>query len=89
MTVMGAVPTTISTLLSLPVNADISSLRALYTGGSVLPTELADAFERHTGIALRNILGMTECSGMMTTEPFHAPRTPGSTGLRLPSPKSA
>lgn len=84
MTVMGAVPTTMSTLVSLPVDADIRTLRAVYTGGSVLPTELADAFERGTGVPVRNILGMTECSGMMTTEPFHGPRTPGSTGLRLP-----
>ena len=84
-TAMGAVPTTMSTLVSLPVGAaDISCLRALLTGGSVLPTELADAFERSTGVPVRNILGMTECSGMMTVEPFHGPRTPGSTGLRLP-----
>jgi len=84
MTVLAAVPTTMSALVSLPVDADIRGLRVLYTGGSMLPTELADAFERNTGVPVRNILGMTECSGMMTAEPFHAPRTPGSTGLRLP-----
>ena len=84
-TAMGAVPTTLGTLNALPVgDADITSLRVLLTGGSVLPTELADGFERNTGVPVRNILGMTECSGMLTVEPFHGVRTPGSTGLRLP-----
>jgi fatty-acyl-CoA synthase len=70
-------------LLALPAPCR-TPIRAAYTGGSVLPTELADAFEAHTGIPVRNILGMTECSGMLTVEPFHVPRTPGSTGLPLP-----
>ena len=56
----------------------------MLTGGSPLPTELADAFERHCGVPVRNILGMTECASVVTIEPFHAPRLPGSTGFRLP-----
>ena len=83
-TAVAAVPTTMSTLNSLPVDADISSMRMLLTGGSPLPTELADAFESGVGKPVRNILGMTECSGVVTIEPFCGPRTPNSTGLRLP-----
>jgi fatty-acyl-CoA synthase len=83
MTILSVVPTLLSGLLTLPPPGP-TPIRAAYTGGSVLPTELADAFEARTGIPVRNILGMTECSGMLTVEPFHAPRTPGSTGLRLP-----
>jgi fatty-acyl-CoA synthase len=83
-TCIGAVPTIIGTCNSLPVDADISSLRVLLTGGSPLPAELAEAFERHTGRPVRNILGMTECAGVVTVEPFHGPRVTGSTGLRLP-----
>ncbi|MDI3469427.1 MAG: Long-chain-fatty-acid--CoA ligase [Pseudolabrys sp.] len=83
-TAIGAVPTIISALNDLPVDADISSLRALLTGGSPLPTELADTFERNTGAPIRNILGMTECAGVVTIEPCAGPRTPGATGLRLP-----
>jgi fatty-acyl-CoA synthase len=56
----------------------------MLTGGSPLPTELADAFERRVGKPVRNILGMTECAGVVTIEPFHGPRVAGSTGLRLP-----
>ncbi len=83
-TAIGGVPTVISALNSVVVDADISSLRVMLTGGSPLPTELADAFERGTGKPVRNILGMTECAGVVTIEPFLGPRTPGSTGLRLP-----
>jgi fatty-acyl-CoA synthase len=83
-TAIGGVPTVLSALNSVAVDADISSLRVMLTGGSPLPTELADAFERGTGKPVRNILGMTECAGVVTIEPFMAPRTAGSTGLRLP-----
>jgi fatty-acyl-CoA synthase len=83
-TAIGGVPTVISALNAVAVDADISSLRVMLTGGSPLPTELADAFERSTGKPVRNILGMTECAGVVTIEPFLSPRTAGSTGLRLP-----
>ena len=83
-TAIGGVPTVISALNAVAVDADISQLRVMLTGGSPLPTELADAFERGTGKPVRNILGMTECAGVVAIEPFLAPRTPGSTGLRLP-----
>ncbi len=83
-TAIGGVPTVMSTLIAIPVDADISSMRLMLTGGSPLPTELADAFERTVKKPVRNILGMTECAGVVTIEPFHGPRTPGSTGLRLP-----
>ena len=83
-TVIGGVPTVMSALMAVPVDADIASMRVMLTGGSPLPTELADAFERTIGKPVRNILGMTECAGVVTIEPFHGPRTAGSTGLRLP-----
>jgi fatty-acyl-CoA synthase len=83
-TAIGGVPTVISALNSVAVDADISSLRVMLTGGSPLPTELADVFERGTGRPVRNILGMTECAGVVTIEPFRGARMPGSTGLRLP-----
>lgn len=83
-TAIGGVPTVLSAMNAVPVDADISSMRVMFTGGSPLPTELADAFERHSGKPLRNILGMTECAGVVTIEPVAGPRTPGATGLRLP-----
>jgi fatty-acyl-CoA synthase len=83
-TALACVPTILATLANTPVDADTSRIRVAYTGGSPLPTELAAQFEARTGIPVRNILGMTECAGLLTIEPFAAPRVPGSTGLRLP-----
>ena len=82
---LATVPTLIAALLSLPLQrAQLASVRALLTGGSPLPDELAAAFEQRHGIPVRNILGMTECAGVIAIEPLAAPRTPGSCGLALP-----
>ena len=83
-TKIGAVPTVLASLKSTPVDADISTLQFLLTGGSPLPTELAEATEAHTGVPVRNILGMTESAGALAAEPVNGPRTPLSCGLRLP-----
>ncbi|MEO7393279.1 MAG: AMP-binding protein [Ramlibacter sp.] len=83
-TALACVPTLLATLANLPVDADISRVQIAYTGGSPLPLELAAQFERKPGIAVRNILGMTECAGLVSIEPAASPRVPGSTGLRLP-----
>lgn len=55
-----------------------------YTGGSPLPQELALQFEQKLAIPVRNILGMTECAGLVSIEPAASPRVAGSVGLRLP-----
>lgn len=82
---IAAVPTVISTLLGTERGqASLASVRALLTGGSPLPGELAAAFERQYGIPVRNILGMTECAGVVSIEPFLGERVPGSCGLALP-----
>jgi fatty-acyl-CoA synthase len=84
-TLLAAVPTVIATLNNVErQGASTDSVRALLTGGSPLPTELAQAFEARHGIPVRNILGMTECAGVVSIEPFLAARTPGSCGLALP-----
>jgi len=81
---LACVPTVLAALMGVPVDADIATVRAAYTGGSPLPSELAQRFEAATGIPVRNILGMTECAGLVSIEPLLGPRTPGSAGLRLP-----
>ncbi len=83
-TALACVPTILAGLCNLPVDADIASVRVAYTGGSPLPAELAARFEGLTGIPVRNILGMTECAGLVAIEPFASPRVVGSAGLRLP-----
>jgi fatty-acyl-CoA synthase len=84
-TLLAAVPTVIASLLSLNLDGDrLRSVRALLTGGSPLPDELAATFEARHGIPVRNILGMTESAGVISIEPLASSRTPGSCGLALP-----
>jgi len=84
-TALACVPTVLAALLGVPRgDADVSSVKVALTGGSPLPTELAQRFEDATGLPVRNILGMTESAGLLSIGPTHAPRVPGSTGLRLP-----
>lgn len=84
-TLLAAVPTVIAGLLSVNLrNGSLRSVRALLTGGSPLPDELAARFEQRHHIPVRNILGMTESAGVISIEPLAGPRTPGSCGLPLP-----
>ncbi len=83
-TVVGCVPTLLAGLMARPVDADVSRIRVALTGGSPLPPELADAFESRTGIAVRNIFGMTESAGSIALESVHAVRKPLSCGFPLP-----
>lgn len=84
-TLLAAVPTVMSSLLSVsPEGVDLTDVRCVLTGGSPLPPDLADAFERNFGIPVRNILGMTECGGVIAIEPCALPRTAGSVGLPIP-----
>lgn len=84
-TLLATVPTVISSLLGVPrAGEDLSSVRCLLTGGSPLPTELAESAEQQLGVPVRNILGMTECGGVIAIEPIALPRRPGSVGLPLP-----
>jgi len=82
---VAGVPTVMTALLSAPrATHDAEAVRLMLTGGSPLPQELAARFEAETGVPVRNILGMTECAGVIAIEPARAPRTPGSCGLPLP-----
>ncbi|SEG65753.1 AMP-binding protein [Marinobacterium lutimaris] len=83
-TAIGCVPTILSSMDGVELNADISSLRMLLTGGSPLPTELADALEQKTGKPVRNIFGMTESAGCIAVEPLHKERKAKSCGFPLP-----
>lgn len=84
-TLLATVPTVMSTLLTAPrLEGDSATLRLTLTGGSPLPTELAIRFEQEIKVPVRNILGMTECAGIIAIEPAGSARTPGSCGLPLP-----
>jgi fatty-acyl-CoA synthase len=63
LTIISAVPTSHSVISTIPVgDHDISSLRALNTGGSKMPVSIAEKLEAMTGVELHEMYGMTECS---------------------------
>ncbi len=85
LTHLGCVPTILSALLAVPrLPGQAAKVKVALSGGSSLPNELALKFEQVHGIPVRNIFGMTECSGIVSIEPVGAPRKTGSAGLRLP-----
>jgi fatty-acyl-CoA synthase len=80
---MSAVPTVYATLAGVPVDADISSLRAAFVGASPLPPAVRESFESVTGIRLVEGYGLTEATCASTLGfPDHS--RPGAVGVRLP-----
>ncbi len=80
---MSAVPTVYSVLAQIPVDADISSLKAPIVGAAPLPSAARDAFDARTGVALCEGYGLTEGTCASAFSWPDAPR-PGTVGQRLP-----
>jgi fatty-acyl-CoA synthase len=80
---MSAVPTVYARLSTLPVDADVSSLRLAMVGASPLPPAVRDGFEQHTGVPLIEGYGLTEAT-CATARCFPDFPAPGSVGQRLP-----
>ena len=83
-TVIGGVPTALAALLNVPVDADISSARYSISGASLLPRAVALQYQKMTGTAIHEILGMTETGGLVSIDPAPADPVLGSVGIRLP-----
>ncbi|MBQ8103235.1 MAG: acyl-CoA synthetase [Afipia sp.] len=86
-TVIGGVPTALAALLNVPVDADISSARYSISGASLLPRAVAVQYQKMTGTAIHEILGMTETGGLVSIDPASADPVLGSVGIRLPYTK--
>ena len=85
-TVFPGVPTMWIALASVPdiERRDLSSLRACASGGAPLPVEVAERFERLTGLWIGGGWGMTESSPAGATLPRRNPNKPGAMGVPLP-----
>jgi len=84
-TVLSAVPTVLAALANVPLDgADISSLRYCRTGAAPLTVELAERFEKLTGLHVHESFGMTEMAGISTITPQGLTAPAGCVGLRLP-----
>lgn len=91
-TSMPGVPTMFQALLDHPriANTDLSSLRICISGGAPLAAPLKKAFEERTGAKLAEGYGLTESSGVVTTNPYEdvagaGGERPGTIGQPLPA----
>jgi long-chain acyl-CoA synthetase len=85
-TVFAGVPTMWIALANTPDidKRDLSSLRYVASGGASLPVEVAEQFQKLTGLRLGGGWGMTETSPAGTSLPRQWTGKAGSVGLPLP-----
>jgi long-chain acyl-CoA synthetase len=84
---MPGVPTMYQALLDHPTIAktDFSSLRVCISGGAPMPAELQRKFEAATGARLVEGYGLTESSGVVSTNPYEGRNKPGTIGQPIPA----
>ena len=85
-TAMPGVPTMFQALLDHPALArtDFSSLRICISGGAPLPLPLKTRWEAQTGARLVEGYGLTETSGVASTNPYEGEERVGTIGQPLP-----
>lgn len=85
-TSMPGVPTMYQALLDHPAIAstDFSSLQTCISGGAPLPLPAKQQFESVSGARLIEGYGLTECSGVVTTNPFEGDDRTGTIGHPFP-----
>ncbi|MBS3809341.1 MAG: AMP-binding protein, partial [Desulfobacterales bacterium] len=79
-----AVPTVLSVLLDMEVDADISSLKYAICGAAPLSVELFKRVESHTGMKILEGYGLTEGAVASAINPKDGERKAGSVGIRMP-----
>ncbi|HMQ20323.1 MAG TPA: AMP-binding protein, partial [Sphingopyxis sp.] len=87
-TALPGVPTMYQALLDHPdlAKTDFSSLRVCISGGAPMPAELREKFVAATGASLVEGYGLTESSGVVSTNPYDGPVKPGTIGQPIPAP---
>lgn len=85
-TAFPGVPTMYQALLDHPRvrTTDFSSLRVCISGGAPLPAPVREQWERVTGARLIEGYGLTESSGVVSTNPYEGERREGTIGQVLP-----
>jgi long-chain acyl-CoA synthetase len=80
------VPTMYQALLDNPkvASTDFSSLRVCISGGAPLPQPLLEKFHQVTGAKLVEGYGLTESSGVVSTNPYNGGDRPGTIGQPIP-----
>ncbi|MBO9646970.1 MAG: AMP-binding protein [Variovorax sp.] len=84
-TLVGAVPTSIGAVLEVPTDgADLSAVRAGFSGAASLPSAVRERFRQVIGLGLFEVYGMTEASGLIAIDPVAGEGGAGSVGWALP-----
>jgi long-chain acyl-CoA synthetase len=85
-TAFPGVPTMFQALLDHPdlAKTDFSSLRVCISGGAPLPAPVREKWEEATGSRLVEGYGLTESSGVVSTNPYEGARKQGTIGQVLP-----
>lgn len=85
-TALPGVPTMYQALLDNPeiANTRFASLRACISGGAPLAAEVKARFEEVTGANVVEGYGLTESSGVVSTNPYEGLNKPGTIGQPLP-----
>lgn len=80
------VPTMFQAMLDHPrfASTNFSSLRVCIAGGAALAAPLKARFEAASGARLVEGYGLTECSGVASTNPYSDAERPGTIGQPLP-----
>jgi long-chain acyl-CoA synthetase len=86
-TALPGVPTMYQALLDHPdfAKTDFSSLRICISGGAPMAGELREKFVERTKAALVEGYGLTESSGVVSTNPYEGPVKAGTIGQPLPA----
>jgi long-chain acyl-CoA synthetase len=85
-TLFSGVPTMFAAFLQHPraSELDLSSLKHCASGGAPLPLEILHAFDRLTGLQIKEGYGLTEASPIVTLAPMDGRGRPGTVGLPCP-----
>lgn len=85
-TFLAAVPTMYQMMLSQlrERTFDLSSIRVCHSGAAPMPVEVFGQVEAAFGAPVQEGYGLSEASSIITSNPMHGPRKPGSVGLPLP-----
>jgi long-chain acyl-CoA synthetase len=85
-TALPGVPTMYQALLDHPkvAQTDFSHLRVCVSGGAPLAAELKAKFESVTGATLVEGYGLSESSGVISSNPYEAAGKPGTIGQPIP-----
>lgn len=85
-TIFLAVPAMLSALNSKVLrdgNYDLSSLRAVISGGAALPPTVADEFQQHSGAVVVEGYGLSEAGPVTHAGPIDGTAIPGTIGLPI------